>query len=171
MYWDRQKTIEKDLSNVDKILKHRIREGFIIAMDSNARSTTWHDTTTNNRGKQIQEYIISKMLLIVNEPSTITNFKNRIRKSNTDLTLATSNVLRRITDWCITDEESSSDHSKISYAIKTNKIHNTSTEEWKFRVNSVNTDKYKENIHRTVESIIWERSKEDGDVDLDTRLY
>jgi len=69
MYWDRQKTIEKDLSNVDKILKHRAREGFIIAMDSNARSTTWLDTTTNNRVKQLQEYIINKQLDIMKEPS------------------------------------------------------------------------------------------------------
>ena len=38
-------------------------------------------------------------------------------------------------------------------------------------MNSVNTEKYKENIHRTVESIIWERSKENGEDDLDTRLY
>jgi len=60
MYLDRQKSIEQDLTKVDKILKHGIREGVIIAMDSNARSTTWHDTTTNNRGKQLEEYIISK---------------------------------------------------------------------------------------------------------------
>jgi len=72
MYWDRQKSIEKNLSNVDKILKHRIREGFIIAMDSNERSTTWHDTTTNYRGKQLQEYIINKQLGIMNETSTKT---------------------------------------------------------------------------------------------------
>jgi len=52
MYWDRQKAIEQDLTKVDKILKPGIREGVIIAMDSNARSTTWHDTTTN-RGKQL----------------------------------------------------------------------------------------------------------------------
>jgi len=33
MYWDRQKPIEQDLTKVDKILKHGIREGVIIAMD------------------------------------------------------------------------------------------------------------------------------------------
>ena len=38
-------------------------------------------------------------------------------------------------------------------------------------MNSVNTEKYKENIQRTVESIIWERSIENGEDDLDTRLY
>ena len=33
MYWDRQKPIEQDLTKVDKILKHGIREGVIIAME------------------------------------------------------------------------------------------------------------------------------------------
>jgi len=109
----------------------------------------------------------------MNERSTKTTFENRIGKSNIDLMLTASSVLRTITDWSISDEESNSDHSIISYAIKTSNNHkiNTNTEERKYRVNSVITEKHKENIHRTVESIIWERSKENGEDDLDTRLY
>jgi len=42
----------------------------------------------------------------MNEPRTKTTFENRIGKSNIDLKIATSNVLRRITDWSISDEES-----------------------------------------------------------------
>jgi len=42
MYCDRQKPIEEDLTKVDKILKQDIREGVIIAVDSNASSTIWH---------------------------------------------------------------------------------------------------------------------------------
>jgi len=38
-------------------------------------------------------------------------------------------------------------------------------------VNSVNTEKYNENIHSRVENIIWEQSKENGENDLDTRHY
>ena len=63
-------------------------------MDSNARSTSWQDTT-NNRGKQLEEYIISKQIHIMSETSTKTTFENRIGKSNIDLTLATSNALGR----------------------------------------------------------------------------
>ena len=72
-------------------------------MDSNARSTSWLDTTTNNRGKKLEENIISKQILIMNEPSTKTSFQNRVGKSNIDLTLATSNALGRIADWKISD--------------------------------------------------------------------
>jgi len=58
----------KILTKVDKILKHWIRGGFFIAMDSNASSRTGHDTTTNNRGKHLEEYVINKHMHIMNEP-------------------------------------------------------------------------------------------------------
>ena len=85
MYFDRQKPIEQDLTKVDTILQHAKREGAIIAMDSNARSTLWQDTT--NRGKRLEDYIIRKQLHIMNEPSTKITFENRVGKSNIDLTL------------------------------------------------------------------------------------
>jgi hypothetical protein len=66
MYFDK----EQDLNKVDKILQHAKKEGEIIAMDSNARSTSWHDTITNNRGNHLEEYISSKPLQIMNEQST-----------------------------------------------------------------------------------------------------
>ena len=80
MYFGRQKPIEQDLAKVDTILQHAKREGAVITMDSNSRSTSWHDTTNNNRGKHLEDYIISKQLHIMNEPSTKTTFENRIAK-------------------------------------------------------------------------------------------
>ena len=88
-------------------------------MDCNARSASWHDTTTDKWGKYLEEYINSKQQHIMNEPSTNTTFANRIGKSNIDLTLITNYLLRRITDWKISDEESNSDHSIINYDIRT----------------------------------------------------
>jgi len=123
MYWDRQKPIEQEPTKVDNMIKHGIREGVIIAMASNALWTTWHDTTTN-RGKQLDECIISKQLHIMKEQSLKKGtFEKRIGKSKIHLTLATSNVLRRITDWGISDEESNSEHRIISYSINTSNNH------------------------------------------------
>jgi len=81
-------------------------------MNSNARSTSWHDTI-NNKGKHLEENISSKQLQIMNETSTKPTFENRIGKSKIDLTIVTSNLLLRITDWKISEEESNSDHSII----------------------------------------------------------
>jgi len=112
-------------------------------MDSNARSTSWHDTTTSNRGKHLEEYIISKQLNIMNEPSVNSAFESRTGKSNIDLTLVTSNVLRRI-DWKISDEESNSDHSIIYYDIRTAMSHNTKLTGQKFTVNAKSMENPKE---------------------------
>jgi hypothetical protein len=142
-------------------------------MDSNARSTSWHDTITNNRGKNLEEYIISKHLHIMNEPSTNTTYSNRIGKSNIDLTLITNNLLRRISDWKISDQESNSDHSLLNYDIRTDISHKNNTRMigQKFIVNAENMEKYQGNIGRTVESLIRKQSNENSEYDLDGRLY
>jgi exonuclease III len=159
MYLDRQKPLEQDLSKVDKILQQAKRVGAIIAMDSNARSTSWHDTTTDKRGKHLEEYIISKQLHIMNEPSTNTTFASRRGKSNIDLTLTTSSLLRRISDWGISDEESNSDHNIITCDIRidTSHMNNTQTTGKKYIVNEKNMEKYKINICRIVENSILEK--------------
>jgi hypothetical protein len=156
---------------VDAILQHAKRVGAIIAMDNNVRSTSCHDTTTNNRGKHLEEYIISKQLHIMNEPSANTTFESRTGKSNIDLTLVTSNILRRISDWKISDEESNSDHNIINYDIRTEMSHNTKTSEQKFTVNAENMEKYQENISRTVERMIRKQSNKNSEDDLDERHH
>jgi len=157
--------------NVDAILQHAKRVGAIIAMDSNTRSTSWHDTTSN-RGKHLEEYIISKQLHIMNEPSANATFESQTGKSNIDLTLVRSNILRRISDWKISDEESNSDHSIINYDIRTAMSHNnTKPTGQKFTVNAKNMEKYQGNIHRTVEKMIREQSNKNSEDDLDERLY
>jgi hypothetical protein len=141
MYFNRQKPLEHDLTKVDAILQHAKRVGAIIATDSNARSKSWHDTT-NNRGKHLEEYIISKQLHITNEPIANTTFESRTDKIYIDLTLVTSNILRRILDWKISDEESKSDHNIINYDIRTAMGHNkTKTTVQKFTVNAENMEK------------------------------
>jgi hypothetical protein len=173
MYFDRQKPIEHDLIKVDTILKHAEKVGVVIAMDSNARSTSWHDTTTDKRGKHLEEYIISKQLHIMNEPSNNTTFANRIGKSNIDLTLITSNLLRRISDWKISDEETNSDHSMINYDIRTDTSHKNNKKMMgqKYIVNAERMEKYKENMCMIVGNRIRKQSTATSEDDLDERLY
>jgi hypothetical protein len=156
LYFDRQKPLEHDLTKVDAILQHAKRVGAIISIDSNGWSTSWYDTT-NNTGKHLKEYIISKQLYIMNEPSANTTFESRTRKSNIDLTLVTSNIQKKISDWKISDE-SNSDRSIINYDLSIAMRHNTKTTHQKFTVNAENMEKYQENIRRTVERIIRKQS-------------
>jgi hypothetical protein len=150
MYFDRQKLLKHDLTKVDAILLHAKRVGAIIALDSNARSTTWHDTITSNRGKHLEEYIISKQLHIMNEPSANSTSESQTGKSNIDLTLVTSSVLRRISDWKISDEESNSKPTGQKYTM-----------------NEESMGKYQENVHRAVGKMIREQSNKNSENDLD----
>jgi hypothetical protein len=47
-----------------------------VAMDSNARSKTWHDVLTNKRGRKLEEFVISNHIHIVNEDSKLTIFQS-----------------------------------------------------------------------------------------------
>ena len=61
MYLDITKEIEKELDKIEEILEFTKGNGFVIAVDSNSRSSARHDSQTNKRGNILEEYIISKI--------------------------------------------------------------------------------------------------------------
>jgi hypothetical protein len=137
MYFVRGNPLGPDLAKIGAVLQHAKGLGVIISMDSNARSTLWHDTLLNSRGNELVEFITSSQLHIMNEESSKTTFCNRIGNSNIDLTLINSKILRRISGWEICDDEGKSDHSIIKYAIGPENRHkyNVKTQEERFTVN------------------------------------
>jgi hypothetical protein len=86
-------------------------------MDSNARSKTWHDVTTNRRGRILDEFLISNRLHIVNEDSGYTTFESTRGTSNIDLTVADSTMVKLIHAWQCNEQESFSDHMYITFCI------------------------------------------------------
>ena len=80
--------------------------GIIIAIDSNARSNSWHDVITNNRGKNWKEFIISKQLHIANEESINYTFQTERGASNIDITVVNNQTIDYVTDWKIHDQRS-----------------------------------------------------------------
>ena len=118
MYFDRERQIEHDLRKMDLVINHANDTGVLIAADSNARSTSWHDIQANTRGKLLEEFIMSKQLYIMNEDSCYTTFRNRLGSSNIDLALINSQLLDSFSGWEISDQDSVSDHIIIKYTIK-----------------------------------------------------
>ena len=55
MYFDINRPIDIDLQKMQTVIMHAKGVGIIFALDSNARSTSWHDVLTNNRGKKLEE--------------------------------------------------------------------------------------------------------------------
>ena len=52
MYLDIERDINVDLAKMDNILSFTRGDGLLIAMDSNARSTMWHDTVRTQRKRK-----------------------------------------------------------------------------------------------------------------------
>ena len=94
---------------IKAVMQHAKVAGVLIAMDSNSRSTLWHDKLTNTSCRILEEFITNKRLNILNEDSRNTALRNRKGASNTDLTRTSDNLLRRVSKWEISDHESRSD--------------------------------------------------------------
>ena len=93
MYFNITKEIERELDKIDEIQEFTKDNGLVIMVDSNSRSTTWHDIQTHKRGKIMEEYIISKNLYIMNEESEWTTFQDRRGSSIIDLTVVNKQLL------------------------------------------------------------------------------
>jgi len=89
----------------------------IFAIDSNARSTSWHDMLTKKRGKTLEEFLLSRQLHIANEESCCTTFRTCRGASNIDLTIINNQAIDFISDWAVHDQESCSDHNIIKYGF------------------------------------------------------
>jgi D-hexose-6-phosphate mutarotase len=88
-------------------------------MDSNSRSTTWHDVLTNSRGKLLDEFFVSNQLHVIKEDGPRTTFQSSKGSSNIDLTIVNKQMLAKIKDWEISEEESCSEHNIIKFNLNT----------------------------------------------------
>jgi hypothetical protein len=69
LYLPIDREIDRNLKKIEDIIQLSNGDGLILAIDSNARSKLWFDKRTNTRGQAIEELIISRDLLIINEES------------------------------------------------------------------------------------------------------
>jgi hypothetical protein len=93
IYLDYNEPVKNNIRPLEKILKFTTGAKIIIAMDSNSRSTTWHDVLTNSKGNFLEEFFISNQLRIINEDSARTKFQSSRSSSNIDLTIVNNQML------------------------------------------------------------------------------
>jgi hypothetical protein len=65
-------------------------------MDSNPRSRTWHDKLTNVRGRELEEFLITQQLFIINEESDMKMFQSSRGFSNIGLTISNYKLLKEV---------------------------------------------------------------------------
>ena len=86
MHLDRENPTDMT-AKIEAVLRHAKGTGLLIATDRNARSTLWHDTLTNTRGRILEEFITSHELYSMNEDCNNTTYRNHMGTSNFDLTI------------------------------------------------------------------------------------
>jgi len=139
------------------VTAHAKGTGIVFAIDSNARSTTWHDVLTNKGGKKMEEFLISDQLHIANIESSYTTSQTCRGASNIDLTILNNTAIKYLQDWAVYDRESCSDHI-IKYApgewsIPGGRIHNTRK---RYIMTQKNTEKLQATVLQTMEQITRE---------------
>jgi hypothetical protein len=152
MYLDINKEIDSKTGKVDEILQYSKGTGILIAMDSNSRSTIWHDNQTNSRSKILEEYLISRDLHIVNEERELTTFQSRRGSSNIDLTIVNNRLLKNIKDWEIREDDSCSDRNIIKFKIghETNHKIQHNHNGLRYIINKQNYDSFDKNLKELV---------------------
>jgi ribonuclease HI len=117
MYFDITEDINCSIAKIEEILKLSTGTGIIIGIDSNSRSQAWHDKQTNARGRTLEEYLSSRDLNIMNEESELTTYQSTRGRSNIDVTITNNSLLKILTDWQISTDDSLSDHNIIKFNI------------------------------------------------------
>jgi exonuclease III len=117
MYFDLEDQIENNFTKKDELMRFVKGGRILIAVNSNSRSKTWHDSKTNSGGRKMEESLVSKDLHITNEESERPTFFNSRGSSNIDLTIANNNLIAEVKEWEISNEDSLSDHNYIQYKI------------------------------------------------------
>jgi hypothetical protein len=121
IYLDIKNEMASDLHKIENIQRLAKGLGLLVAMDSNARSTSWYDAITNRRSRILKEFIISNQLNVANEDSTITTFESTRGTSNIDLTVADNTMVKLLHTWQCNEQGSLSDHRYITFCIEKHK--------------------------------------------------
>lgn len=85
----------------------------LIGGDFNAKNVVWGGNRTDDRGAQLAEFIIARDLLPLNTPESPPTFESARGCSWIDITLASQNIVRDITNWTVLSDTTGSDHNYI----------------------------------------------------------
>ncbi|GFV37072.1 hypothetical protein TNCV_791591 [Trichonephila clavipes] len=83
-------------------------------MDSNSKSKLWFSIYSDARGNKLSEFISANNLFIINEDCGPT-FRATQGTSYINITVVGSDLLEDNSSWCLSENESLSDHVMIEF--------------------------------------------------------
>lgn len=117
-YFQFSESITVYLEYLDAVLLALHGKKIIIGIDANANSSMWHSHYTDNKGQELEEFILQHNLVIVNAAGQPSTFQNVHGKSNIDITMTTANCERQLSNWKVNEGFlASGDHRVITYDL------------------------------------------------------
>jgi len=138
--------IESVLLNLEKLIQEIKTSRFIICMDANAKSEAWYSGETDDRGRVLEEFIVTNNLIVLNKRSVLTTFSGPLGATNIDVTLIGQGFGGVRFDWEVTNKEQVSDHNLIVIRIKLNVCEGILTERSGYNVRAANWERFRTEI-------------------------
>lgn len=93
----------------------------VLGCDANSHHSVWGSTDTNARGIKLLEYLAGTELEILNVGDTPT-FRSGTREEVIDITLCSNQIMNKIRNWRVEEEDTLSDHSLITFKLGTHEV-------------------------------------------------
>jgi hypothetical protein len=107
------------LTALEGVVRRAAPHPVIVAGDLNAKSRLWGCPRTDVRGRDVESWVLSLGLHVMNRGTTPTCVRWQ-GTSIVDVTFATTSLANRIGDWRVEEEvETQSDHQYIRFGVST----------------------------------------------------
>ena len=130
-YFKYNEEIGIHLHEWDKILRGTKNGPIIFAGDVNAKSPLWNSTTRDNKGEELETFLLANDLVVANEEGNLATYSAfgeviagqgpRLMESNIDVTIRNRKV--RLEGWMVIDE-GNSDHRLIVFNVGGESVRN-----------------------------------------------
>ena len=130
-YFKYNEDIREHIREWERILMGTKNGPVILAGDVNAKSPLWHSSNRDNKGEELETFLMANDLIVVNEEANLATFSAfgevivghgpRVMESNIDVTIR--NRKARINGWKVIDE-GNSDHRLIMFNVGGEKLGN-----------------------------------------------
>lgn len=128
---------------------------FVIRMDANSKNGLWGSPIEDRRGRQLEDLINEKNLVVLNN-NTEPTFVGHRGTSFIDVTLANQDMYEIINDWKLTEDESLSEHKYISFAISDGRRAETEPHRTGYCTKRANWTRFREIIAAQADTLIRE---------------
>lgn len=120
-YFQPKDDIQTHLKSLDEILSIIGREKALVCIDSNARSSLWGSRQTDERGREMEDFISENGLIIENAENSPPTVRSEVGEEWLDITLTTGKMTKHIRDWEVREGWTTSDHEVITMTISAEK--------------------------------------------------